>query len=310
MSQIPVVSVVMITYGHENYIREAIESVLMQNCDFEVELIVANDCSPDQTDLIIKDIIQNHPRGNWIKYHNHEKNIGMMPNFIFALEKAKGKYVALCEGDDYWTDPLKLQKQVDFLEANEAYSFCFHDALEIFQSSGEQKNRIGTKKIDAVVDLKSVLIENNFPTASLVFRTSVYPATSNILSATSKGDYALVVCLAEKGLGKYFPEVMCAYRMHDGGVWSSKSSTYKLAESVKFYDLLYSYFKEHAIRKVIVQKRNKTLESQSLGALRNGKFWIGCKGLLSHRNFTSDERLKSASFRKILSAVKSGLLKS
>ena len=105
------VSVVMITYGHEKFIREAIEGVLMQECDFEVELILANDCSPDQTDSVIQDIIKNHPKGCWIKYIRQENNIGMMPNFIFALKQCKGKYIALCEGDDYWTDPLKLQKQ-------------------------------------------------------------------------------------------------------------------------------------------------------------------------------------------------------
>ena len=136
------VSVVMMTYGHENYIRQAIEGVLMQNCFFEVELIVANDCSTDKTDLIIKDIIQNHPRGNWIKYHHHEKNVGMMPNFIFALHQATGKYVALCDGDDYWTDPLKLQKQVGFLEENEEYVLCFHKIkiLKMFMLTKLKKN--------------------------------------------------------------------------------------------------------------------------------------------------------------------------
>ena len=85
MAQKLKVSVCMITYGQEKYIREAIEGVLMQECDFEVELILSNDCSPDRTDEIIQDIIKNHPKGCWIKYFKHESNIGMMPNFIFVF---------------------------------------------------------------------------------------------------------------------------------------------------------------------------------------------------------------------------------
>ena len=102
MIQSPTVSVCMITYGHEKYIREAIEGVLMQECDFEVELILANDCSPDQTDSVIQDIMTNHPRGFWIKYIKQEVNIGMMPNFIFALQQAKGKYVIFAGSDDFY----------------------------------------------------------------------------------------------------------------------------------------------------------------------------------------------------------------
>ncbi|MDO9260985.1 MAG: glycosyltransferase, partial [Flavobacteriaceae bacterium] len=114
MKDKPTVSVCMITYNHENYIQQAIEGVLMQTCNFEVELIIANDCATDKTDEVIQEIIKNHPNSSWIKYTNHSQNKGMMPNFIWAMQQCKGKYIALCEGDDYWTDPLKLQKQVEF----------------------------------------------------------------------------------------------------------------------------------------------------------------------------------------------------
>ncbi len=127
----PIVSVAMITYGHENYIRQAIEGVLMQECNFEVELILCNDCSPDKTNDIIQDILKSNAKSDRIKYFNHKKNIGMMPNFIFSLQKCSGKYIALCDGDDYWTDPFKLQKQVDFLENNPDFVLCgtYNDIL-------------------------------------------------------------------------------------------------------------------------------------------------------------------------------------
>ena len=124
----PLVSVCMITYGHEKYIEEAINSVLMQECDFDFEFIISNDCSPDATDSVIRSILNTHPESSPIVYHKQEKNLGMMPNFLFALDQCKGDFIAVCEGDDFWTDKLKLQKQVDFLRENEDCSLCFHNA--------------------------------------------------------------------------------------------------------------------------------------------------------------------------------------
>ena len=136
------VSVVMVTYGHEQFIKQSIEGVLMQDCDFDIELILANDCSPDLTDEVVRGILENHPKSNWIKYTKHPKNIGMISNFMWAASQATAKYIALCDGDDYWTDPLKLQKQVDFLEANEDYAICFHDVLEFIKTQVSLKTII------------------------------------------------------------------------------------------------------------------------------------------------------------------------
>ena len=126
--ELPKVSVVTITYGHEKYIAETLDGILMQQYDGPVEFIIANDNSPDATDEVVKKyFLENPAPSNFeIKYTKHETNKGMMPNFIWALEQATGKYIALCEGDDYWTDPLKLQKQVDFLESHPDYSVTFH----------------------------------------------------------------------------------------------------------------------------------------------------------------------------------------
>jgi glycosyltransferase involved in cell wall biosynthesis len=106
----------MITYNHESYIIQAIDGVLNQLCDCKVELILANDCSPDNTDHVVKYYLANHPNKDWVKYTRHQKNKGMMENFIWAMEQCTGNYIAICEGDDYWTDPLKLQKQLDVIK--------------------------------------------------------------------------------------------------------------------------------------------------------------------------------------------------
>ena len=167
------VSVVMTTYGHENYITEAIEGVLMQECDFDIELIIANDCSPDNTDDNIKKIIKEHPKAHLIKYFMHKKNIGMMPNFIWSLQQAKSKYIALCEGDDYWIDPYKLQKQVDFLEKNDSYGAVFTDSDYLFQKknisikSFDKKNKldIPTGHVTNIIIYKSL-----YKTCTVLFK--------------------------------------------------------------------------------------------------------------------------------------------
>lgn len=143
----PLVSVVMTTYGHEKYIEESIFGVLKQQTNFEVELIIANDRSPDNTDTIVEGIIATHPNANWIKYTCHEVNLGMMANLEWSSAQAKGKYIALCEGDDFWTDPLKLQKQVDLLQNNPKAKFCFTD-VDIFMQQEKKlfKSKFKTDK--------------------------------------------------------------------------------------------------------------------------------------------------------------------
>jgi glycosyltransferase involved in cell wall biosynthesis len=213
------VSICMITYGHENYIVQAIEGVLMQECDFDLELIIANDCSKDDTDEKIQSIIYNHPRASIIKYIKHEYNIGMIPNFIHALQNCKGKYIALCEGDDYWTDPLKLQQQVMFLEENLDCTFCFHNAKKVNDANleiGLYKFNFLNNKISAQDFFKVPTI----PTASVVFRKNIQ--IPEIIH--SHGDFVLYCTFLSHGLAGYIDKKMSVYRLHDNGVSSQYNS--------------------------------------------------------------------------------------
>lgn len=142
---VPLVSVQMITYGHEKYIAQAIEGVLSQEVNFNVELIISDDCSPDNTKDIVLEKISNHANGDWVKYFRHEKNLGMVENGIFAFKKCKGKYIAVCEGDDYWTDPSKLQKQFDILEENKSYGLVYTNyskliGMDFFENAKKFRN--------------------------------------------------------------------------------------------------------------------------------------------------------------------------
>jgi glycosyltransferase involved in cell wall biosynthesis len=209
----------MITYGHENYIEEAINSVLMQECDFNVELIIANDCSPDKTDVVIQEIVKTHPNSSWIKYKKHNRNIGMMANFIFALEEAQGDFIALCEGDDYWTDPLKLQKQVGFLDSHLDFVMVAHRTDELNNNevtSGDW--RWSEKRVDYT--LKDYLYKLFFHTSSVVYRNCDLPEyikTQEIL----QGDFAAFSYVLSKGKLHYFEDTMSVYRKHLGGVSNS-----------------------------------------------------------------------------------------
>jgi len=123
------VSVLMLTYNHENYIKLAIEGVLMQKTNFNFELIIGEDYSTDKTRDIVLDYKNKYP--DKIKLVLQEKNVGPSKNFIDILNISSGKYIAICEGDDYWIDPYKLQKQVDFLENNPDYSLVYTDFIVI-----------------------------------------------------------------------------------------------------------------------------------------------------------------------------------
>jgi glycosyltransferase involved in cell wall biosynthesis len=214
----PLVSVSMITYNHEKYIEEAINGVLMQVTDFEVELIISNDNSPDQTDTIIQRIIKEHPKGYWIKYIKHEKNLGAIPNSMDNFKQCSGEYIAICEGDDYWTDPSKLQKQVCFLQENNDYVITY-TSVEAFDENGIIENYIGGAKCDLdSIDLQKATPINTLTTC---FRNVVtnYPYEYNF---SKIGDLFIWALLADYGKGKYIENITPArYRIHSGGIYST-----------------------------------------------------------------------------------------
>lgn len=191
----------------------------MQECCFGIELIIANDCSPDNTDNVIQNIVKKHPRGNWIKYVRHEKNIGMMPNFVYALKEAKSKYIALCEGDDYWCDSLKLQKQIDFLEVNSDFVMATHRVDELCDGKILSADwRWNKESVDYT--LVDYLYQLFFHTSSVVYRNIDLPNYINNPKIL-QGDIAVFTYVLSKGKMHYFEDIMSVYRKHIGGVSNS-----------------------------------------------------------------------------------------
>ena len=204
----PLVSICMITYNHEKYIAKAIEGVLLQKTAFAIELVIGEDRSTDDTRPICLTYKNKYP--DIIKLRLLDHNIGAIPNFIENLKACSGKYIALCEGDDYWTNPYKLQKQVEFLEANKDYSLCFHNALVKYEGQNIEDKLFWQDNFKNSIAIEDVIEKNYMPTASIVFRSDdlKIPLWFNYIY---NGDYALQLLLATQGKIKYLNEVMCVY---------------------------------------------------------------------------------------------------
>lgn len=252
------VSVCMITYGHESFIEQAINGVLMQQGDFELELILSNDCSPDTTDVVIQNIVQNHPNASCITYFNHKENLGMMPNFIFALEQCSGSYIALCEGDDYWTDPYKLQKQIDFLEANPDYVLSFHK-VRILKPDGSLVPDFITNVPDNYETQETLArLGNYIHTPSIVFRNIIkeYPKE---LSISPIGDYFLYMILTEHGKVKYLEDEMAVYRYGVGVI--SKMDDFMIAcNNIKMYSCMIGVINDIDVKSILMMRQEMIIE--------------------------------------------------
>lgn len=173
---LPLVSVVTITYNHAPYIAKCIEGVLMQQVNFPMEFIIAEDCSTDGTLDICEKYAEKYPELIQLLITDH--NLGANPNELRALKAARGKYIAYCEGDDYWTEPHKLQRQVDFMESHPDYSVCFHDRKVEENGVVSYRNELSAYCDSEAegFDLSMKMFFHNWITFpfSMVFRSSVF----------------------------------------------------------------------------------------------------------------------------------------
>lgn len=221
--KMPLVSICCITFNQEKYIRECLEGITLQIANFNYEIVIHDDASTDKTKQIIREYESKFPDVIVPIYQSenqYSKGKGILIPFVYP--RARGKYIALCEGDDYWTDPYKLQKQVDFLENNPDYSMCFHAATEIWEDYPE-KNGVFSNIQNR--DYVSTEIFNHWiiPTASTVFRKEVIDSkfyNENISSNTkiAFGDIALFITCSQFGKIRGFSDVMSVYRRHSQGM--------------------------------------------------------------------------------------------
>lgn len=223
------VSVTLISYNQERFIAQAIESVLMQRTDFDFELVVGDDCSTDGTRAVIDSYAASDPR---IRVLPRPRNLGMNRNFWDVLRNCRGQYVAMLEGDDYWTDPTKLQRQAEFLDAHAEVAVVHHRVLVLDDATGRTRPdpwfRIRRRKT-----LDDLLRRGNFlHTASTMFRNRELGDAPPWFLDLKIGDFVLHAMNAAHGEIAYLPRTMSVYRVHGGGVHSM------IAENARHENLL------------------------------------------------------------------------
>jgi glycosyltransferase involved in cell wall biosynthesis len=225
-------SVCVPAYNHEHYIGQMLDGALMQKTTFDFEIVVGDDASTDATQQVIRDYIASYP--GRIRAFLHTENQGPSSprefagrnNVLGLLKACNGEYVAMCEGDDYWTDPFKLQKQVDFLDAHVDYAITHHNAKVIYED-GSSDHLFNKAEQQLVSTLEDVLTDKWFmATGSWVYRN--YFLTEPFAdwhSLAAAGDWALLIQLASRGKVRYLPETMGVYRKHDAGLSNVHAST-------------------------------------------------------------------------------------
>jgi len=213
---LPLVSVLFITYNQVAYVRQALDSILMQKGPFELEITAGNDCSTDGTSAIIDEYAARHK--GLFHLLPHDKNLGMSHNINRCLPACRGKYVAILEGDDYWMDAQKLARQVAFLETNLDYSFCFHNAKVIYEdgSGNASHSMTGESKLEYTLD--DITRGWSIATASVMYRNGLLDELPEWVFEGTATDLPIFAILASKGRVACLPEEMSVYRINPSGV--------------------------------------------------------------------------------------------
>jgi glycosyltransferase involved in cell wall biosynthesis len=252
---LPLVSVFCPTYNHDKYISQCLDGIVMQKRNFAIEVIVQDDASTDNTAKIIKKYASKY---NYIIPNIHKENQytnGKNLNEYF-FKNAKGKYVAFCEGDDYWTDPYKLQKQIDFLEANDDFSICFHNTKEQYVNSEKPTFLYCEKNQKEISTIEDLLQKSNFiPTCSVIFRNKLFKHFPNWFNDLGMGDWIIHILNAEHGKIKYLDSVMGVHRLHETGVWTNEKNINKLLQVYEAYLKLGEYFQNKFTYKAIIKNK-------------------------------------------------------
>lgn len=248
----PLVSICCITYNHASYIRQCLDGFLMQKVTFPIEIIINDDCSTDGTTDIICEYEAKYP--DLIKpiYHTeneYSKGVrGMFATYCFP--KAKGKYIAMCEGDDYWIDPLKLQKQVDFMESNPDYFLCGTNGIVKYEGIERRDKMFNDIVISKELLPQDIIGHWVLPTASLLFRREIYIDYPEWTRKVYSGDQTLILLSMNKGRIYAFSDVCCIYRRDvdnkssvSMNVRRTRSRAYVISQHIILYNEFNKYTK-------------------------------------------------------------------
>lgn len=309
------VSVQMVTYNHEKFIAKAIDSILMQRTNFDYEIVIGEDCSTDNTRNIIIDYQNKYPEK--FKLLLNEKNLGMHKNGVQTLQACTGEYVAILEGDDYWTSPDKLQKQVNFLDNHPECVLCFHNVSEVYIDGSREPHdacRSDQKEFSTIEDL----LEGNFiPHCTILYRRGLVDIP-DWFSSLPMGDWPHHILLALHGQIGYINEVMAAHVFHPAGVWYSFSQSWlkEAKAKIQVYDQLQTCFEPNSKYRKIIDRILPTLcldvasMYENVGDLDNAKNYarrcLTRQLLLNVRLFQVLSSIYAPRIYKILRTLKRG----
>jgi glycosyltransferase involved in cell wall biosynthesis len=228
------VSVSLITYNHEPFIAGAIESVLAQRAGFDWELVVGDDCSTDRSGEIVRSFATRYP--DRIRVLPTERNVGLVGNFVRTFRACRGEYVALLDGDDYWTSPAKLHRQAEFLDSRPECSIVFHDVAVLLPDGSlcaQNYTSPDQKEISSVEDL----FETNFiATCSAMLRREAVSDLPAWYPNSRWEDWPLYILYAEHGKIGYLNDVLAVYRNHGRGLWSGLDPVTQLEAVIHFLE--------------------------------------------------------------------------
>lgn len=289
------VSVWLITYNHEAYVAEAIEGVLRQQTTFAVELIIGEDCSTDGTRAIAQAYQQRYPER--ITLYLAAQNMGMLGILRPTYALCRGKYVAMLDGDDYWTDPLKLQRQVDQLEQYPAGRFSFHQVSTLTQATGHlaPAPEPAWGHAPGQVSLEDLLRQGNVVvTLSVLFRHDLGPLPDWFYELPYPDLALYYLLLLHGGRGHYLPANMGVYRVHAGGWFSSLSSQRRYHYGTQFLEKISPHLPPYYQELLTHELRHHYYESLvlSLKELRLGTATRSWLRLGAHRTATATHRPK------------------
>ncbi|NVO85927.1 glycosyltransferase family 2 protein [Hymenobacter terrestris] len=236
----PFVSVMMICYNHDKFIEKAIDSILSQVTNFDFEIVIGDDFSRDNTRKILS--VYNEKYGEKIKIIFQKNNVGVSKNFECTMQQCRGKYVAILEGDDYWIDNNKLQKQVDLLERDSTLSMCFHNAKVVYEGIGGTRSShpmVINKKFEYT--LTDITRDWFVATASIVYRRHLIENFPSWVHESVVVDLPLLAMLTTKGKAGYIDEEMSVYRVNTGGVTRTDKQESFLLNLVRMHSYLNEY---------------------------------------------------------------------
>jgi len=270
----PKVSVALFTYKHEKSIAQAIESVLMQKTDFTVELVIGEDCSPDATRDIVQRYSEHYPFV--IRPLLHEHNIGIGQNVTEVFKACRGKYIALLEGDDYWTDELKLQQQVDFMEREPDCAVCHHRVQAVADSSAKVVYEYPPEEWRKYRIDGDALIQSNINfihTCSALYRVAAMPSRIEELLGLPLLDWPIAILSGQNGWIGYIDRCMAVYRLHAGGSWQMKSYEEKCYYTLKMFDVVVQMVDQDKRKKMNEKLDNARFSVTSLCSIYRSPSW-------------------------------------